>query len=340
MSVMKKMIYALPVLAFLIFSLLACEKDNISSDYMDANPKRMEVLAKDAREILASSETGWVMMVKTNLNSEAYTPIVLNFDTLKNRVYVKTIYGETAATESYYRVAGGTGAPQLIFTSGSIMSTLYRFGVQASDITDHIYNIIGVNADTVTVQCYRSGKVYAQEGGEIYKMFKRPTSWKWADEDRLLDMSSAAFRTDVAAVPATMQIDYVNDPSRSRLINTQFNTMSTPIMTTAQFYYPFQIARNIGTGGFDKPFYFNVRFPHLTYNPDAAPVQANNVLCFFPQPGHISTFGNINNFINAFNFHYLACNSVVRTGQNVKMEFEAYDKKGNVIVKASYNNMK
>ncbi|TJZ53767.1 DUF4302 domain-containing protein [Sphingobacterium olei] len=337
---MRKILYHLFFFVGSIVLLASCEKDNITNAYFEDNTERQEKVAKEAKEMLASAENGWVMMVKTGLNSDVYTPIVLKFDTVTNRLYVKTVYGETADTESYFRITTGTGAPQLIFTTGSIMSSLYRVGAQASDITDHIYNIVGVSSDTVAIQCYRSGNVYAKEGGVIYKMFKRPVDWKWADGENYFDFNASGFGTNVLGTASRVQLEYVNSPEKNRTIASGFSAVAAANLSTMRNGFAFQISRNIGTGGFAPTNYVFFRFPYLTTNYDGAPIFANNALSFLPQPaGYTNNVTYMTYFINTFNFHYLVCKSVVRTGNNVKMEFEAYDKAGKVIVKATYDNL-
>lgn len=333
------------IIKFLVLGLIAtvfysCEKDNITNTYFEEHPGRMDKIAEELKSTLASAPEGWVMMVKTGLNSQVYTPVVLKFDTLKNRVFVKTVYGETADTESYFRIANGTGAPQLIFTTGSIMSTLYRVGAQASDITDHIYNVVSVSADTVAIRGYRSGAVYKPEGGVVYKMFKRPKDWKWADDEIYFDMSSASFRTNVEGVRAKMEIEYVKNSGEKKSFETEFNTVPDMYMVNMQSVFPFSTRQNIGTGGFKTPYYFFMEFPYAGDIYDVSPVVANNTISFYPQYGYTTNLTYMNYFINAYNLHYLVCKDVVRTGNNVKMDFEAYDKQGNVIVKATYNNLR
>lgn len=318
-----------------------CEKDNISNTFFEDNPERLNEVANDLRSKLASAENGWVMMVKTDLNSEVFTPVIMKFDTLKNLVHVKTVYGETADTESFFRIANGTGSPQLIFTTGSIMSSLYRVGVRASDITDHIYNLVSVSADTIAIRGYRSGGVYKPEGGVIFKMFKRPVEWKWADGTKYFDMTSSAFKVNVESVASNFKFEYVNNPDKNRIINSMFTTVPVANVQTMRNGFLFALSRNIGAGGFKSTDYINVRFPYLTTTMDAAPVVANNSLSFLPQAaGYTSNVTNMMNFINTFNFHYLVCTNVTRVGNNVKMDFEAYDRKGNPIVKAFYDNLK
>lgn len=335
---MKKAAYFILVLIGFCLLVVSCEKDNITNSYIKNNPDRMGKIAGDAKRILASAEKGWAMMVKTDMNSDVYTPVVLKFDTTKNRVFIRTVYGETADTESYFRVTEGTGAPQLIFTTGSIISTLYRVGPQASDLTDHIFNVIGVTSDTVSVQSYRSGKVYQKEGGVIYKLFKRPDSWKWADDDLIFDWGSDVFRKDIENVSASATLQNAVASEKNLQFTTSFIPLSEWDISFMQIWYPFDVNDNIGTGGFKDPEYCLFVFPYVDGNYSAAPVVGHNAISFYPQYGYMNNLYYTEYFINTFGAHYLVCNKVERSGRNVKMEFEAYDKKGNAVVKVAYDN--
>lgn len=337
---MKKILKFI-ALGLLVSSIWSCEKDNITSPYFDNNLDRMDVVAQDLRKTLASSPTGWVMMVKTNLNSEVYTPVILKFDTVKNVVDVRTVYGETVDAPAYFRIANGTGSPQLTFTTGSIMSSLYRVGALASDISDHIYNVVSVSADTIAIRGYRSGVVYKPEGGVIYKLFKRPADWKWADNERYFDFTNPAFQTDVMGVSSEIRFEYANNPTKNKTINTLFNAVAAANLQTMRNGFAFALSRNIGAGGFQPTNHVTFRFPYLTSIYDGAPIVATNSLSFLPGlSGYTSNVTWLRNFVDTYNFHYLVCKQVVRTGNNVKMEFEAYDQKGKAIVKAFYNNLK
>lgn len=332
---MRKILYSLLYLFLNVLLFSSCEKDNITNAYFEDNSGRQEKVAQEARKMLASAEKGWVMMVKTGLNADVYTPIVLRFDTLTNRVYVKTVYGVTADTESYFRITTGTGAPQLIFTTGSIMSTLYRIGVQASDITDHMYNIVGVSADTVAIQCYRSGKVYAKEGGVIYKMFKRPDSWTWADDPLQFDWTSPTFTQNVNAAVGEMTFEYVNT-GITETHPWRFWSWSDP--TVYRIRDPFSVSYNIGTGGF-KPMNYFIVTGGVTNNVNTTVTMGQNAISMYPIPYNTGTNQSVIALGTKIKTHYLVYKSETRSGNNVKMEFEAYDKDGKVIVKASYNNL-
>lgn len=333
------------IVKFLVISLMAtvlysCEKDNIANDYFDDNPERMDKVASELKKTLASAPDGWVMMVKTGLSTNVYTPIVLKFDTLKNKVDVTTVYGVTASTDSYFRIANGTGAPQLIFTTGSIMSTLYRVGAQASDITDHIYNVVSVSADTVAIRGYRSGAVYKPEGGVIFKMFKRPADWKWAEKPVVFDWTSSDFTNGVNSVVGEMKLDYLND---NTTITTPWRFWSWNDPTVYRSRDPFSTAVNIGTGGFTPMNYFivtGVTAQGLTPTTNVTVTNGHNAISMYPFVYNAGTNQAVVALGKYLKTHYLILKSQTRTGNNVKMDFEAYDKNGKVIVKATYNNLR
>ncbi|MBE8714323.1 DUF4302 domain-containing protein [Sphingobacterium hungaricum] len=317
-------------------ALVACEKDNITNAYFEENPERLNEVASDLRKALASSEDGWVMMVKSNLNAEVYTPIVLKFDTITNRVHVTTVYGVTNNTEDYFRISNGTGSPQLIFTTGSIMSTLYRVGIQASDITDHIYNLVSVSADTIAIRGYRSGRVYTPEGGVIYKMFKRPAEWTWAENPVKFDWTNPAFTNNVNSVIGEMKFEY-KDPSANATFGWRFWSWSDP--TVYRIRDPFAIGYNIGTGGF-KPMNYFIITGGVTNDVNTTVSMGHNAISIYPIPYNTGTNQSVIALGTKIKTHYLILKNEVRTNDNVKMEFEAYDQKGNVIVKAFYDNLR
>jgi len=256
-------------------------------------------------------------------------------------VDIRTVYGETEDVESFFRVAIGTGAPQLIFTTGSIISSLYRVGITASDITDYIFNVIKVTNDEIQIQPYRSGNVYAKEGGVIYKLFKRPAEWKWVEEDKYFDFTDPTFRTNVIGATSSMKIEYLNAPDRDITFNSIFIDVAANLLTNMRRGFAFALSRNIGTGGFKPTDHIIFRAPYLDVNYNLAPIVANNTISFFPGlGGYTSNVSWLRNFVNSYNFHYLICKSVVRVDDNVKMEFEAYDKEGKVIIKAFYDNLR
>lgn len=322
--------------ASLLFT--SCEKDNITNTYIDQNPGRQDKVAEDLRRMIVASKDGWVMMVKSSLSADVYSPVVLKFDTATNRVYINTVYGVTSDTEDYFRIAKGTGAPQLIFTTGSIMSTLYRVGAQASDITDHIYNVKSVSDSEIEIQPYRSGNVYAKEGGVIYKLFRRPKDWAWADSSLIFDWTNAAFRKNVIGVKGQMKIE--NSISKTvDSIPFTFNNLPSGDDNWLMNNSPFAIRANIGTGGFKAATGFQV-ISNITTDGGAMVMQGQNTISFYPFSIYSDTKTNVTALVNRLKTHYLIFKNQTRVGSNVKMEFEAYDKAGKVILKAYYDNLK
>lgn len=327
------------IAGILIVAFAGCEKDNITNAYIDENPDRLDKVSREFKRVLASSPTGWVMMVKASLSQDVYTPIVLKFDTTTNKVNVTTVYGITSSTDAFFRIANGTGSPQLTFTTGSIMSTLYRVGVQASDITDHIYNVVSVSPDTLAIRGYRSGRVYAPEGGVIYKMFKRPANWSWAEYPVVFDWTSDSFKTNVNSIVGEMKLEYLNTGTS---LTTPWRFWSWSDPTVYRIRDPFSVQYNIGTGGFAPMNYFIVTgitgATGISPTTNMTVTMGHNAISIFPIPYNSGTNQSVVALSAFLKTHYLIFKSQTRSGDNVKMEFEAYDKEGKVILKALYDN--
>jgi len=334
-----KTIQKIIALVLLGLSLSSCEKDNITNDYIDQNPERMTVLAADFRKALSSAEKGWVMMVKSNLNEEVYTPVVMRFDTATNRVYLTTVYGTTNQTEDFFRITSGTGAPQLIFTTGSIISTLYRVGPRASDLTDHIFNLISIKDDELVIQAFRSGNSRSKEGGVIYKLFKRPLDWTWADDPILFDYSSPPYRLPINNVVGRMTFEYLSNNTTVQH-DWKFWNWAEASITTLRTRDPFSLTANIGTGGFMPAYYYSLTSSSLTNGTSINAIQGKNAVVLYPFTSSAMTDGDVIKAINKMKTYYLVLKNEVRQGNNVKMDFESYDKDGKVIVKAHFNNLR
>ncbi|MFZ4862110.1 DUF4302 domain-containing protein [Sphingobacterium sp. Mn56C] len=294
----------------------------------------MDKIIADLKKTMVSAEHGWVMMVKTGLNADVYTPIVLEFDTLSNKVHITTVYGVKDEVDDFFRITKGTGSPQLIFTTGSIMTTLYRIGTQASDITDHMYNVRSVSENEIEIQPYRSGKVYAKEGGEIYKLFKRPADWTWADSTQIFDWTNPEFTNNLDNVEGEMTLEYLKT---NTTVTKNWRFWSLPNPTIYRIRDPFSVSYNIGTGGFKPMDYFRVT-GEVTNNVSTVVTNGYNAISFYPIPYNTSTNQAVIALGNTLKTHYLVFKNQTRNGRHVKLEFEAYDKDGKVIVKAFYDN--
>lgn len=337
-EIIKKLQWML-ILPFLFFS---CEKDNITNSYIENNPGRVDEVTEALKKELASSPEGWVMMVKTSLSADVYTPIVIKFDTLKNIVNITTVYGITNDAEDYFRIAIGAGYPQLIFTTGSIISTLFRVGIQASDITDHIFNVLKVSDGEIQIQSYRSGNVFTPEGGVIYKLFKRPSDWKWAEGELNFDWTNSNTTTNVNSVIGSMTINYLNTGT-TITIPWRFWSWTNP--TVFRTRDPFAINYNIGTGGFIPSNYFVLTSltgvgNGVTPNTNLAITNGHNSVSFFPIPYNVEIPRDVITVASFLKTHYLIFKAETRIDNNVKIEFEAYNKDGEVIVSAFYDNLR
>jgi len=336
----KNILYLISV----YFLLCSCEKDNITNNYIDDNPNRINKISTELKKLLVSSPNGWVMMVKSSLSEEVYTPIVMKFDTLTNTVRIKTVYGINNNNEDFFRIALGTGYPQLIFTTGSIMTTLYRVGIQASDITDHIYNVLKVSDDEIQIQPYRSGNVYTKEGGVIYKLFKRPIEWEWAEDELKFDWTNINTRNNIDNITGKMEIEYLDSETT---LNTPwaFITLSNANTNAFRTRDPFSIAYNTGTGGFLPSTYFRVYRligvgNNVTSTSQITVTNGHNAISIYPIPYNTGTNQNVVYLASFLKTHYLIFKKEERINDNVKMEFEAYNREGKVIVKAFYDNLK
>lgn len=334
----KRLLWMLGV----IFLFSSCEKDNITNSYINENPKRVESIVSALKKTLVSSPDGWVMMVKSSLSADVYTPVVLKFDTVKNLVRIKTVYGITNDTEDYFRISIGTGSPQLIFSTGSIMTTLYRIGIQASDITDHIYNVVKVSEEEIQIQPYRSGNVYTKEGGVVYTLFKRPADWVWAEDVLNFDWTNITTTANVNGVLGRMSIDYLNTGTN---LTTPWRFGSWFDPTVFRIRDPFSIEWNAGTGGFTPMNYLVLAGlvgvgSGVTSTTNSMITNGHNTLSFYPIPYNSVTNQNIIAIATFLKTHYLIFKNEVRVGNNVKIEFEAYDKSGKVILRAFYDNLR
>ncbi|WP_270088444.1 DUF4302 domain-containing protein [Sphingobacterium sp. SYP-B4668] len=320
----------------LAFWLSSCEKDIITNDYIDSNPDRAEKLAAGLNKVLQSSEHGWVMMVKSNLSNTIYAPVVMKFDTTDNSVDVKTVYGESEGVKSFYQITSGLGAPQLEFSTGSVISALFKVGAQMSDITDHIFNVVSYSQDTIEIRGYRSGGVYKPEGGVVYKLFKRPADWKWADSEVLFDMTTVANRPVGEGEFQTMEV-------HSALTNEDFNI---PVKYVAQSagnvnaLYSWHPFNNISAIGGITDFY---PFQFVYVNKSNAQIanyisQGHNAMSFLPyysttNAGIAAAYKALRDQFQTF---YLVANKSEKIGNTQSITFNAYNKSGEVVITAVY----
>lgn len=331
----------------MVFGLMSCEKDVITNSAMDSKNRVIEnTLA--LKKALQNAPNGWVMMVKSNLSADAYTPIVLRFDTTKNIVDVKTVYGITDPNPSFFEIGSGTGSLLLTFSTSSIMTSLFRIGAQASDVTDHIYKVMKIGDDSIEIQGYRSGPVYKPEGGVIYKLFRRPADWTWANPVVSLDYTNATWRTGVVNRDGTFEFEYMNGTPKLTY-KVRFGVWTDANITSFRSRDPF--VGNISAKGF-IPLY-NAQLDYAlptsaTYNTTTdrvAPIVGHNALAFYPfataTATNAATNANVVSIINKLKTHYLVLTGITRSDATataaIDMNFVAYDKTGEIYLKAKYS---
>lgn len=322
------------IVSLLFFILLiSCEKDSISYDLSESFDRATEFRA-DLRNYLHDPEQGWVMMLESNQNSQIGIPLVLKFDTLKNTVAMISPYGFTDASTLHFTHSTGTGSEILTFSTSSLVTSFFRLGLAASDITDHIFKVMSLSSDTITLQGYRSGGVYSPEGGKIFKLFKRPAQWTWADDDVYFDLNTVAGR-----------FPYFNKVSRLRVyqgadlhadLSILLQTLGAADINLIRSYHPFT---NISARGFQPiyPFFFNFleNFPNPMNSTLAViPNAGYNALSFYYYPTFTQTGVNIINLRNRLGTYYLIVESVEEVDNQIHVQLLSYNLEGNVILTA------
>jgi hypothetical protein len=164
-----KTTYQFLIACALVFYITGCTKFEKNFDLEESQAKQAR-LTTQVKQRLADAPYGWLMYVP-NMDTAVLTatPVVLKFDTLKNSYSSQSPFPvSNTATTSLFEVSSATGAPLLSFATGSIFSTLYEGGI----ISDYYFKILDAGADTINIQPYRKGKVYASEGGIPMKMIR------------------------------------------------------------------------------------------------------------------------------------------------------------------------
>ncbi len=339
---MKKII-KLSYCLLLVLGIASCEKDVITNEIMD-NKGRTIAATVALKKALNNAPNGWVMMVKSNVSNTTYTPVVMKFDTTTNIVDVKTVYGITDPNPSYFEISSGTGSLILTFSTSSIMTSFFRIGPVASDVTDHIYKVLKVSDESIEIQGYRSGSVYKPEGGVIYKLFKRPADWTWANNEITLDYTNAAWRTGVVNRDASLEFEYADGTTPKLALKARFGFWSDAQITAYRARDPF--VSNVSAKGF-LPMY-NILLDQAlptsaTYNTTSdrtIPMLGQNALAFYPFSYNATSNQNIIAFASKIKTHYLILTGMTRSDATataaVDMNFVAYDKEGKVYLTAKY----
>lgn len=330
------LLYRVILLAYLPL-MFSCEKDKDYGAVSEARESQAK-LVKDLKIALQDAGNGWVMMLKSNLSDVAYTPLVMKFDTTKNTVDMVTVYGLTVPSEAHFTIGEGTANPLLIFSTGSIMTALYRTGAQASDLTDHMFKVLDVAADTITIQCYRGGGIYAAEGGSVYQLFKRPKDWEWADRNRYFDLENTnrwagTFLNYGRA--SDLKLTYTNN-DRTRTVRIMNTAMQESLIKTFRKADPFNSDRS--AVGVFEPFYPFWMYFTNGQSYQTAVTLGHNSMSFYPftVSQNVATSTHVRYLLEHIGIHYLVSTAVSLEANKLKLAFAAYNQKGDVAVKGEY----
>ncbi|ASZ14628.1 DUF4302 domain-containing protein [Chitinophaga pendula] len=327
------------ILCLLAASIASCEKDNITT----TTEKLAATVTATEQELvrnLGSAPNGWVIMVKTEQSDTVYVPVVMKFDTAKNIVSMRTVYGTTTQNKSTYLVNKGVSGTLLNFSGGSVISSLMRMGSPYSNITDYVFKVLDVQKETITIQCLKSGAAYKPEGGATFVLFKRPDSWKWADDAVLLDLRNITDLKDINGIQGTLNLRY-QQPVANISIPFLFDLSTIqPFLAAWQNWDP--ISGNPSADVYDKmyPFYNYVALNGNTA--DTYPVARQGHNAWFYIPFRVSTLtepvGHNIAMAKAIKTPYLAVNKVDKQGGKVTISVAAYDKTGKEYLTGEYKN--
>ncbi|OOG19666.1 hypothetical protein BWD42_07070 [Sphingobacterium sp. CZ-UAM] len=318
---MKKWIYTL---ALAILCCISCEKDNILVDQQTLSASVAEK-ENNLIKALGSAPNGWVMMVKSNGRT---VPLVLKFDTAKNIVRIKTTYRTQSDDRSTYLVNRGTGGVILNFSSGSVISSLMRQGPNYSDLTDYQFNVLNSTTDSVSLQCIRSGSAYGQEGGAVYKLFKTPASWTWADDDLKFDLRLKVNEDKTKNKIGQLKLKYLDTGKELNLWLYHIIDSFPGFLFSDPFY------SDASSRIFDPYFRYSILFAELNSTGELVPIRTYTAI-----QGHnsINFKENYNvEFYEKFKFDYLVYKSIKQEKDKLSIQVAAYDETGKENITGEY----
>lgn len=184
-------------LTFFLFTILlatACTKYG-SDVNLEENQAKQDAMTSRVQEQLAGAANGWLLLVPS-LDTAIKTamPVLLQFDRASGTFRSRSPYPASGdAVPTLYEVSSATGVPLLSFATGSIFSGWYESG----GITDYYFKVLELKPDTITIQPYRKGNVFASEGGIPMKMIRQHAPLTWFDNPvdlpRILTANTSPF---------------------------------------------------------------------------------------------------------------------------------------------------
>ncbi|WP_167020431.1 DUF4302 domain-containing protein [Chitinophaga sp. Cy-1792] len=171
-------IHQILALLLLCIGAVSCTKYEKDID-LDRTAAKQAELNRKIESYLADAPNGWLMLIPNpDTNVITATPILFRFDTAKKVYTTKSPY-PGPGNPLQYELSSATGSPLLSFASGSIISTLYELG----GVSDYFFKVLDARPDTIMLQSYRKGNIYASEGGSILLLLRQKTPVKWFDAD-------------------------------------------------------------------------------------------------------------------------------------------------------------
>jgi hypothetical protein len=151
----------------------SCQKKDLPLDGTVVK-ERQDMVEGDIKKALQSAEYGFQLFPEsatTNTRVTLAAGFTLQFDTTNNQVTMfSALSGYTAPSASSFTLSAATGMPLLVFSTQSYISRIYALGDQG--VTDFFFKVMKLSGDTIKVQPYRKGNIYASEGGPVFNMVK------------------------------------------------------------------------------------------------------------------------------------------------------------------------
>ncbi len=170
---MKNKITTAALALTIMAALWGCQKKDLPLDGGMVK-ERQEALELDIKKMLQGAEYGFLLYPESSATSTVVTSsanFTLKFDTVTNQVTMSSGLSSYAGpATSYYTLSSATGMPLLTFSTSSFISRIYATGDKG--ITDFFFRVMRISGDTIKVQPYRKGNIYASEGGPVFNMLK------------------------------------------------------------------------------------------------------------------------------------------------------------------------
>ena len=216
----------------------SCQKNDLPLD-AGVVKERQVALESDIKKMLQDAEYGFILYPEsatTNTVVKAAANFTMKFDTVKNQVTMSSGLASYAGPSmSYYTLSAATGMPLLNFSTSSFISRIYATG--DAGITDFFFRVMRLTGDTIKVQPYRKGNIYASEGGPVFNMLKIKPSIDIPGRSAfdtvkvLLPVGTTTTRSvkfgsalNIAAYTSDVNAEITTDPSLVEVYNVKNNT--------------------------------------------------------------------------------------------------------------------